>query len=207
MLILSGWFTGKILAQSSSTGVSYLIEQGDTIPVITLDDCVVTASDDEYRKKFNKYRYYVLYTLPYARMAKELTLRYDDDLSDFGRKREKKKYLRHETEELKDRFSSAVKKMSVNQGKVLCKLIYRETGMTAYEIIDKYLGGTKAFMWQMVSKTGGADLKLTFDPKEGDDKVIEDVMKQVEAGKLKPHAIPEKKVDPKNKKGRKLAAK
>jgi hypothetical protein len=83
-------------------------------------------------------------------------------------------------------------KMSIDEGQYLIKLVHRECGITAYEVITKYLGGTKTFMWQTLSRLGGADLKLKYDP-EGDDVVMEDIMKKVEKGEIK---IKKLKIDP-----------
>lgn len=165
--------------------VNSTIINGDTIRNFFLQDITITASDSVYRAKYRRYVNYVRRTYPFAMLAKELVRQYELDLAKKESRRESKKYINHEFEALKDKFTDGISIMTVNEGKVLCKLIHRETGMTAYDIAYKYLGTARALMWQGISRTGGADLKLMFSPDQGDDRILETVIKKVEAGEIK----------------------
>ena len=145
-----------------------------------LKEFVFKDTDSLYRAKYNRYLSYVTWTYPYAQMAKQLVVEYDKELDSLKGKRDSKKYVNEAYEELKDKFTNGIMILTESQGKVLVKLIYRETGMTAYDIAYNYLGSVRAILWQTVSRAGGANLKLKFDPKVGDDIIIEDIVRKIE---------------------------
>lgn len=154
-----------------------------------LPELTIKTSNKAYVSNYMRTKNYVLKTISLANFIRDLNREIDDNIGAMGKKREKKKYLKAEREKLFSSFSDIVKDMSLNEGKVFNKLVYRQAGITTYDIITKYQGGLKAVMWQSVSRLGGANLKLTYDPYYSD-KVIEDVMKQIESGKLKTPRIP-----------------
>ncbi|MBK6837807.1 MAG: DUF4294 domain-containing protein [Bacteroidetes bacterium] len=86
-------------------------------------------------------------------------------------------------EQVRKDFEEQIKKLSINQGNVLIKLIDRETGKTSYELIKKLKGSLNAFFAQGLAKLFGHDLKDEFDP-EGEDKTIEMIVKQIENGQI-----------------------
>ncbi len=176
----------------------YVIIHGDTLPYIVLEELAVLDHE-----KYDRFIRYVVNTYPYARLVRQLNEKYEQELHTLDRRKDRRRYLHSERDELKEKFKEGVKQMSINEGKVLVKLIYRETGETAYSIIEKYLGSVKAFAWQALSQTGGASLKLEYRPEEGDDKIIEEIMQQVEEGKIyvpKEPVLPAKKPKEKEKK-------
>ena len=86
-------------------------------------------------------------------------------------------------EQVRKDFEEQIKKLSINQGNVLIKLIDRETGKTSYELIKKLKGSLNAFFAQGLAKLFVHDLKDEFDP-EGEDKTIEMIVKQIENGQI-----------------------
>ncbi|HYG51698.1 MAG TPA: DUF4294 domain-containing protein [Flavobacteriales bacterium] len=154
-----------------------------------LPELTIKTSRKAYASNYARTKSYVLKTISLANFIRDLNSEIDNSLVAMGKKRDKKKYLKAEREKLFSSFSDIVKDMSLREGQVFNKLVYRQAGITTYEIIEKYQGGLKAVMWQSVSRLGGANLKLTYDPYYSD-KVIEDVMKQIESGKLKTPRIP-----------------
>ena len=89
-----------------------------------------------------------------------------------------------EEDELEEEFTDVIKKMSQSSGRVLVKLIDRETGESSYEIIKEMRGGFKAFIYQGVGKLYGADLKVRYNPKENEeDEMIERIVQMINAGK------------------------
>ena len=76
-----------------------------------------------------------------------------------------------------------LKKMSINQGRLLMKLIDRECERTSYDLIKNYRGSVSAFFWQGVARVFGSNLKSDYDAQK-DDKVLERVIVLVEAGQL-----------------------
>lgn len=167
------------------------IIEGDTLYDIMLNDVIITASNKDYWNKYYYYKRRVEKVYPYAIMIKELLKEIDEDLEEQKRKRDKKKILKTNKEELHARFEKMVREMTESEGKVFVKLIYRETGMTAYEIIEKYQGSIKAMMWQTASRLGGANLKLKYYPEiESNDKIVEKIVQEVHEGKIKIKKIP-----------------
>jgi hypothetical protein len=122
-------------------------------------------------------------TLPYARIvgktlndANAVLEKLPDDAS-------RKRYLKELEKQVKKKYEPDLRKMTFSQGKMLIRLINRETSYTSYELIKMYRGTFAAFFWQGIAKIFGADLKLEYD---GSDKerIIERVIILVEAGQL-----------------------
>jgi hypothetical protein len=93
-------------------------------------------------------------------------------------KKKRKEIIHSREKELKKQFTEKLTQLSVYQGKVLMKLIYRETGSDCYEIIDEYKGFINAAFWQTVAIVFGSNLKQKYDPKGKDldmEKIVIDV--------------------------------
>ena len=84
---------------------------------------------------------------------------------------------------LKKKYPPVLKKMTLSQGKLLIKLIDRETDQTSYELVKELRGGFRAFFWQSIARLFGANLKDTYD-KEGEDMMVEELIRLYEAGLL-----------------------
>ncbi|MDE5559121.1 MAG: DUF4294 domain-containing protein [Bacteroidales bacterium] len=132
-------------------------------------------------------RYRVQKVYPYARMAGERFRLYEDSLAKLPRARDRKAFLRAAEAEIRRDFLSDLKNLTVSQGKVLFKLISRETGHSSYALLKEFKNGFSAFTYQVVGSTFGYNLKKAYDP-TGEDLLIESIVQQIESGKL--HAIP-----------------
>jgi hypothetical protein len=172
----------EINTESKERLVTYEVINGDTIWIISLPDLVIM--DEVYKEKYEKDLRYIKRMYPYARLIADISENYDSTLVSLEKRKERKRFIEHQKDLAMAQFESAVKSMSVREGKYLVKLIHRECGETAYNVISKYIGGTKTFLWQTASRLGGADLKIEYDPK-GEDKVMEDIMKKVDKGEIK----------------------
>jgi hypothetical protein len=80
-------------------------------------------------------------------------------------------------------YSDELKGLTVNQGKILIKLIDRETGNSSYEMVKELKGSFSAFMWQTVARLFGDNLKSTYDPDE-EDRDIENIIGLIETGAI-----------------------
>lgn len=98
-------------------------------------------------------------------------------------KAEQRRYTKSVEDELKEKYTPILKKMSMYQGIVLLKLIDRETGSSSYSLVKELRGGLSAFFWQGVAKMFGANLKQEYD-QEGDDRIIEELIELYEKGLL-----------------------
>ena len=94
---------------------------------------------------------------------------------------EREKYIKAYEKRLFKEFEKPLKKLSINQGKMLLKLIDREAGMSSYQAIRNYKGGAAAGFWQGVAKLFGSDLKKKYD-KEGEDRMLEELVQMYHEG-------------------------
>lgn len=132
-------------------------------------------------QKYNRLRNAVYVTYPYARTAGK-TLRdvaaHLDSLSSRG---ERRRYIKSREKELKAQFADPLTNLSVYQGKVLMKLINRQTGNNCYEIIKEYKGGLNARMYQTVAFFFSSSLKQDYDLDDATDRQIENIVKEIDA--------------------------
>lgn len=154
----------------------------DTIPVITLAIFdVVDKMPKALRKekeRYNRLRNAVYVTYPYARTAARLLKDVNSRLATMSSKKERKAFLASREKEMKEQFGDKLQNLSVYQGKVLMKLIDRETGQNCYEIIKELKGGFNARVWQTVAFFFGGNLKSDYDKQEDHD--IEVIVQELE---------------------------
>ncbi len=163
------------------------IVNGDTIPSIRLSEVWVYA-DYPYKNKkqyeaWSKTKYNVKKVYPYAILAAAKLKEYNTILEKMPNEKLRKAYMKTVEKELKAEFEEPLKNLSMNQGKILLKLIDRETGNTSYELVKDLRGGFQAFMWQSVARLFGSNMKSEYDP-TGEDIMIERAIKLVEAGQF-----------------------
>ncbi|HEX8516316.1 MAG TPA: DUF4294 domain-containing protein [Bacteroidia bacterium] len=164
--------------------VRTIVYQGDTIPYAVLPT-INCYSEKVFRNKkqqaaWNRTKYNVKKVYPYAILASAKLKEYDRLLSQMSES-ERAKYTKLAEKQLKDEFSEELKKLTVNQGRILIKLIDRETGKTTYSVVKDMRGSFSAFMWQGVALMFNSSLKSEYDP-GGDDKAIEEAIRLVENG-------------------------
>ncbi len=107
----------------------------------------------------------------------------NDYLETIPTKKERDEHMKRVEKGIKEQYTPRVKKLTYSQGKLLIKLIDRETHSTGYEIIQAFLGPVRAGFYQAFAWVFGASLKKQYDPK-GADRLIERIVLQVEAGQL-----------------------
>tara|TARA_B100000886_G_scaffold106578_1_gene71107 strand:- start:418 stop:1062 length:645 start_codon:yes stop_codon:yes gene_type:complete len=156
----------------------------DTVPLnLILPDHQVYTSDNEFLKKWNKTKFYIRSVYDYAKIASSMLERFNDTLALLSNNRIKKRYLKRANKMLKNEFGDEIRKMSINRGTHLMKLIYRNTGLTTYDIIKLYRGSGKAFWFQTLCLVNGQNLKKEYDP-EGEDYLIEKAVSLIESGRM-----------------------
>ncbi len=165
--------------------LKHRIVDTDTIPHINLQE-VAVIPPYKFKNKRQKRRYSKLVrnikvTLPYARKAGKKINEINDQLALIENEKDRKNFLKEKEEELFDEFETPLKKLTFSQGKLLIKLINRETGDTTYQLIKEYRGGVSAFFWQGVARLFGSNLKSQFDA-DGEDKMIEHIIMLIDSG-------------------------
>jgi hypothetical protein len=145
---------------------------------IVLPDFIVKAQKDpEYEKKYQRLIYNIKKVLPYAKMASFRFQLMEQNLQLLANDKLKKEYLKRTEQSIKDQFMDDLYNLTQTQGRILIKLLYRETGKTGYELLQSYRGNITAWYWQGMAKLFNANLKEEFDPIE--DWQIEQIIKQL----------------------------
>lgn len=135
-------------------------------------------ADKDFYKKYNTALRRVRKVYPLALYAKEKLDELENELADVDKKRKKKKIAKKANNELKNDFQFVIKDLYIEDGKVLMKLIYRETGMTVAEIIKKYRGKLRSDLIDNLGKIWEQDMDSKYDPK-GKDWIIEKVIQDI----------------------------
>lgn len=163
---------------------AYITPTGDTIGESWLPNVMVntrlTAAQRNYWAEWTRLRNAVYVTYPYAKAASRIINDINIQLVNVKDKKIRRQIIRSREKEMKKQFTDQLTKLSVYQGKVLMKLINRETGNNCYEIIDEYKGFMTAAFWQTVAVLFGGNLKQAYDPytKDADlEKIVRDVAK------------------------------
>jgi hypothetical protein len=163
--------------------VPVIFFNGDSMPFRTLEMVWVTAPMTRAMRKrmeeWTKLRNAVYVTYPYARKAGLILNDINARLAKMQSEDEKQTYIKSKEKDLKKEFTDPLTQLSVYQGKVLMKLINRQTGNNCYNIIKEYKGGFTARFWQTVAFFFNSSLKQPYDPK-GDDQQIESIVLEVQ---------------------------
>lgn len=135
----------------------------------------------KFIEEWTKLRNAVYVTYPYARIAGGTINDINRNLDGVTSKKERKKIIRSREKELKAQFTAPLSDLSVYQGKILMKLINRQTGNNCYEIIKEYKGGVNARFYQTVAWFVGGSLKQDWDLKENKiDRDIESIVREID---------------------------
>lgn len=160
----------------------WVVIDGDTIPAKTLMPVAVYkmlyVSGMNAREKWTRLRNAVYVTYPYARRAGLVLNDMNKKLATISDGSERKSYIQSREKDLKKEFTDPLSSLSVYQGRVLMKLINRETGNNCYDIIKEYKGGLTARFWQTIAFFFNSSLKQAYDAK-GDDADIEKFVYEV----------------------------
>jgi hypothetical protein len=158
--------------------VRCIVMEGDTVPIIELPSYVFYGklTPEERRERLILISR-IKSVLPYAKMASFRLQMMEQNLQQMTSKREKKAYIKETEKQLKKEFTDQLKNLSINQGKLLVKLIHRETGNTVYELLGDYSGSAERFFWNSFSKFWDSDLNTKYDPVQ--DYKIEQIIKSL----------------------------
>ncbi|MEO5892809.1 MAG: DUF4294 domain-containing protein [Ferruginibacter sp.] len=187
LIVVFSLFNGQRASAQQNvndTILSYaVIYNGDTIEAKTLPALGfysrLTEKQMSDRAKWTRLRNAIYVTYPYARRAGNVMNDINAHLVNVTNKDDRKKYIQSREKDLKKEFTDPLTNLSVYQGKVLMKLINRQTGNNCYEIIKEYKGGLTARFYQTVAFFFSTNLKQPYD-KTGDDAEMEKIVQEVE---------------------------
>ena len=165
---------------------SIVVVNGDTLPHFNLSTTNIYNEKNIRRKHHHDQQYWRLVmrvkkVLPYAKEAAALLKKYELEVPPDARGRDRRVYVRRAEDELMNKYGATLKKMSINDGRVLIKLIDRETNKVSYELIHELKGDVSAVFWQGVARIFGNNLKSKYDP-WGEDRQIEQIIQYIEMG-------------------------
>jgi len=166
-----------------STEVEYIIIEGDSIPhkSIYLDE-IMLLDKLAFKNKEDRRRYYILNrktikVYPYAKLAADRLNALNTRLKTLTRNRDKKEYAKKVQKYIEEEFSEELKKLTKTEGQILVKLIHRQTGITAFDLIKDLRNGWRAFWYNSTAYLFNISLKREYDPENvEEDYLIEDIL-------------------------------
>ncbi len=176
-LSVSIFSVGALFARDSRQG-----EVCDELPTVTLKPVFVFERGIDQRR-FWRLVQSVKRVYPLAKVAQERMRGMEQHLATLESKKQQREYIRSIYKEIKSEYTPVLLKMTYTDGRVLIRLIDRETDYTAYEVIDEFKGGFTATMWQGVGRLFGQNLKSEYGSSE-EDRMIEKIIRFYEAGLL-----------------------
>jgi len=163
------------------------ILDGDTIPQINLKEVEVMTfkipPTRRGRRKLTRLIKNVKRVYPYAKLAGIKLRQYDYLLRKAETERQRKKLMKRAEKEINQEYGGELKNLTFSQGKILIKLIDRETGETSFNLVQELRGNFTAFFYQTFARIWGYNLKVRYDPL-GEDRQIEAVVRMIELGQL-----------------------
>lgn len=172
-------------------GRSFLLQKverdGVTLPEIEIKEVTVYARPVFAKKKdFRKYErlvYNLKRVYPYALLVRNRLFQVNEEMRNIKTDKERKSYMRRVEKDVFAEYEDDMRDMTITQGRLLIKLIDRETQNTSYTLIKDYRGKFSAVFWQGIARIFGTNLKEEYDP-YGDDAIIESIIMEIEAGRL-----------------------
>lgn len=162
---------------------------GDTTMWIVMNPIIVYPNE-RFRNKKDEEFYWktvrdVKKTLPYAKLINRTLQETYEYLQTFDTKKEKDAYLKKFEKQLYAQYKPIMKKFTKNQGKIMIKLVNRETNQNSYSIVKAFMGTFRAGFWQTFGRFFGVNLKAEYRPqKDKNDALIERICVRVEQGLL-----------------------
>jgi len=151
-----------------------------TIPL----DEIYVLNQLKFKSK-NERRYYYWYykkvqkAYPFARIAADTLLAINEELEGIKSNRKRKKKIKEIQEFMEGEFSDQLKKLTKTEGRILIKLVHRQTGQTMYDLIKEYRSGWKAFWYNSTASMFRLSLKDEYEPDiEGLDFIVEDILQR-----------------------------
>ena len=179
---LFSFFISK--AQDKPTIKEFTIIDDDTIIISKVPEVEILA----FKNYDEKLRYFilkrkVLKVYPYALAAKVKLESIQKGLDSIPKRRHKKRYTKEVAKWVKEEYAEQLKNLTMSEGRILVKLIFRETQITSYELVKSYRGRFNAFFWQTLAKFYDNSLKAKYDPiNEREDMLIEHIILQAKLG-------------------------
>ena len=171
--------------KKQSEALPLITINGDTLPQKEIREVNIfhqpKFKNRRYARRYGRLVYNVKKVYPYALYTRDKLSEINRHLLDLNTDKEQKKYIRQVQKEMMNRFENDIRHMTFSQGKILIKLIDRETGNTSYVWLKDLKGDFFAGFWQTVARVFGSNLKTIYRP-DKEDYMIEQIVRMIEAG-------------------------
>ncbi|HTG67216.1 MAG TPA: DUF4294 domain-containing protein [Flavobacterium sp.] len=190
VLLMMSFSVFSQVVPNDPNAMGYTLTEKDSIlnDTIELPEVIISKEklDPEARKQFLILQNRVYRTYPYAKLAADRLTNLNKGMARLKSEREKKRYFKIVEDYLTNEFEERLKKLSRSQGRILVKLIHRQTGTTTYELIKNLKSGWKAFWSNTAASMFDINLKSQYAPFESnEDYLIENILKEAfESGRL-----------------------
>ncbi len=185
LMVMVLLFSGAHAQERKEYLLPYIIENGDTIFYSKIKEATIIGhSSVRSKHDWKQYRrmvYNLKKVYPYTQIAKNKLAEMDTHFSRLKTKKERKDYIDRVENEMMAEFEGPLRKLTRSQGKMLIKLVDRETGQSSYAIVKELKGNFTTFFWQNIGRLFGYNLKTRYDP-NGEDAVLEELVKMYEDG-------------------------
>jgi hypothetical protein len=189
LLCLSGWGLAAqtVTGARKDTLVHAVVINGDTLPHIDIREVPILPVHT-FKNRFQERRYWRLVynlkkVLPYAKVVAATVNEVEARLALLPSDRDRRKVIKNMEDSLWKVYEPDLRQMTITQGRLLFKLVDRETSNSTYYWIDSFRGSFMAFFWQGVARLFGSNLKSRYDP-HGEDMLIEQIVTYIEKGYL-----------------------
>ena len=179
------FFSVHTLYAQQREAFARIVYGNDTILQAYLPEVVVKGrrryTNRYYRqqKRHIRLEYNVRKVYPYARKAALKISEIEEKLADIKTESKRKEFIKEEYKQLMKTFKAPLMRLSITQGRILIRLIYRETNLSSFTHIREYRGAANAYFWQSIARIFGHNLKASYDPSKGEDAEIEQIVQKI----------------------------
>ncbi|MDD3036491.1 DUF4294 domain-containing protein [Bacteroides sp.] len=167
--------------------VPMCIYQGDTIPWVQLRPVYIFRplkfKNDKEQMEYNRLVRNVKKVYPISKEINKAIIETYEYLQTLPTEKARQKHIKRVEKGLKEQYTAQMKKLSFAQGKLLIKLVDRQSNQTSFELVKAFMGPFKAGFYQTFASLFGASLKKEYDPL-GEDKLTEQIVLMVESGQI-----------------------
>ncbi|WP_291528912.1 DUF4294 domain-containing protein [Bacteroides sp. UBA939] len=185
---------GTLLCRAQETNsqirgylVPMCVYQGDTIPCVQTPTVYIFKplifKNKKQQNEYNRLVYNVKKVLPISKEINRAIIETYEYMQTLPTEKERQKHIKLVEKGLKQQYTPRMKKLSFSQGKLLIKLVDRQSNQTSYELVKAFMGPFKAGFYQTFASLFGASLKKEYNP-TGEDALVERVILLVENGQL-----------------------
>ncbi len=168
-----------------TTETQYMLIAGDSVPreAIDLEEVILLRKlkfdDINERRRYLILRKKTRKVYPYAKLASERLVELNSRLDQIKTKRDRKKYTKIVQDYIEEEFSAELKKLTRTEGQILVKLIHRQTGTTAFDLVKNLKSGWRAFWYNTTASMFDISLKEEYHPESNqEDFLIEDILQR-----------------------------